>query len=120
MVHIITYSASVVNRKIAKTHFKIGACKLFIGSRSSKKVSVPECEGVEDERTGPDAVDEVGVVAEAPLHPVHGLYTIMINYQLSIYTSKKHSLLSLKLLALVLNSLNTLSDVRIKAFTLLF
>ncbi len=32
----------------------------------------------------------------------------------------KHSLLPLKLLALVLNSLDTLSDIRIKAFTLLF
>jgi hypothetical protein len=32
----------------------------------------------------------------------------------------KHSLLSLKLLALALNSLDILSDVRIKAFTLLF
>jgi hypothetical protein len=32
----------------------------------------------------------------------------------------KDSLLLLKLLALVLNSLDTLSDVRIKAFTLLF
>jgi hypothetical protein len=32
----------------------------------------------------------------------------------------KHSLLSLKLLALVLNSLDTLSDDRIKAFTLHF
>ncbi len=31
-----------------------------------------------------------------------------------------HSLLSLKLLELTLNSLDTLSDVRIKAFTLLF
>ncbi len=32
----------------------------------------------------------------------------------------KHSLLSLKLLAPALNSVDTLSDVRIKAFTLLF
>jgi hypothetical protein len=32
----------------------------------------------------------------------------------------KHSLLSLKLLALALNSLVTVPDVRIKAFTLLF
>ncbi len=117
MAQLTTYSASVVNRKNA---LQIGACKLSFGSRSSKKVSVPECEGVEDERTGPNAVDKVGVVAEAPLHPVHGLYTIMINYRLSIYTSMKHPLLSLKLLALVLNSLDTLSDVRIKAFTLLF
>jgi hypothetical protein len=44
----------------------------------------------------------------------------MINYQLSIYTSMKHSILSLKLLELTLNSLDTLSDVRIKAFMLLF
>ncbi len=47
-------------------------------------------------------------------------YTIMIKHWLSIYTSMKHSLLSLKLLALALNSLDTLSDIRIKAFTLLF
>jgi hypothetical protein len=32
----------------------------------------------------------------------------------------KHSLLLLKLLALALNSLDTLSDVRIKVITLLF
>jgi hypothetical protein len=38
----------------------------------------------------------------------------MINHRLWIFTSKKHSLLSLKLLALALNSLDTLSDVRIK------
>ncbi len=44
----------------------------------------------------------------------------MINHRLSIYASMKHSLLSLKLLALALNSLDTLSDVRIKAFMLLF
>jgi hypothetical protein len=47
-------------------------------------------------------------------------YTITINHRLSIYTSMIHSLLSLKLLELTLNSLYTLSDVRIKAFTLLF
>ncbi len=47
-------------------------------------------------------------------------YTLTINHQLLIYTSMKPSLLSLKLLALALNSLDTLSDVRIKAFTLLF
>jgi len=40
----------------------------------------------------------------------------MIKHQLWIYTSMKHSLLSLKLLALALNSLDTLSDIRIKAF----
>ncbi len=44
----------------------------------------------------------------------------MIIHRLLIYTSMKHSLLSLKLLAHALNSLDTLSDVRIKAFTLLF
>jgi len=48
------------------------------------------------------------------------MYTIIINHQLSIYTSMTLSLLSLKLLELVLNSLDTLSDDRIKAFTLLF
>jgi hypothetical protein len=37
-----------------------------------------------------------------------------------IYTSMKHSLLSFKLLAVALNSLDALSDIRIKAFTLLF
>jgi hypothetical protein len=46
--------------------------------------------------------------------------TVTIIHQLPIYTSMKHSLLFLKLLALALNSLDTLSDVRIKAFTLLF
>jgi hypothetical protein len=45
---------------------------------------------------------------------------IMIIHPLSKYTSMKHSLLSLKLLALALNSLDTLSDIRMKAFTLLF
>jgi hypothetical protein len=44
----------------------------------------------------------------------------MIIQRLSIYTSMKHSLLLLKLLALALNSLDTLSDVRIIAFMLLF
>ncbi len=44
----------------------------------------------------------------------------MNKLQLSIYTSMKHSLLSPLLLALLLNSLDTLSDVRIKAFMLLF
>ncbi len=47
-------------------------------------------------------------------------YTITINHQLLIYTSMTHSLLSLKLLELALNSLDTLSDVTIKALTLLF
>jgi hypothetical protein len=47
-------------------------------------------------------------------------YIIMIIHQLSIYTSMKHFLLYLKLLALVLNSLDTLSDIRLKAFKLLF
>ncbi len=45
---------------------------------------------------------------------------IMIIHGLSIYTSMKHSLLLLKLLMLALNSLDTLSDIRIKEFTLLF
>ncbi len=44
----------------------------------------------------------------------------MIIYQLLIYTSMKHSLLQLKHLELALNSLDTLSNIRIKAFTLLF
>ncbi len=43
-------------------------------------------------------------------------YSSIIN----IYTSVKHSLLFFKLLALALNSLDTLSDIRIKVFTLLF
>jgi hypothetical protein len=47
-------------------------------------------------------------------------YMIMIKHWLSIYTSMKHSLPSLKLLALALNSLDILSDVRIKVFTLIF
>jgi len=46
--------------------------------------------------------------------------TITIIHRLSIYTSMKPSLLSLKHLALALNSLHTLSDIRTKAFTLLF
>jgi hypothetical protein len=55
----------------------------------------------------------------------HLVYTIMINYRLLIYTSLIHSLLPLKLLMLALNSLDnsfrlSLSDVRIKAFMLLF
>jgi hypothetical protein len=45
------------------------------------------------------------------------LYTITIKLRLSIYTSMKHSLL---FKALGLHSLDTLSDVRIKAFMLLF
>jgi len=45
---------------------------------------------------------------------------IMIIRQLSIYTSMKCSLPQLKLLALALNSLDTLSDVRIKVFMVLF
>jgi hypothetical protein len=48
------------------------------------------------------------------------MYTIMISHQLSIYTSMEHSLFLLKLSALALNSLDTLSDVRIKVFMLLF
>jgi hypothetical protein len=50
----------------------------------------------------------------------YSLYMIMIIHQLSIYTSMKHSLLLLKHLVLALNSLDTLSDIRKKAFTLLF
>jgi len=38
----------------------------------------------------------------------------MIIHWLLTYTSMKHSLLLLKLLALTLNSLDTLSDIRIK------
>jgi hypothetical protein len=38
-------------------------------------------------------------------------YTITIKHWLSIYTSMKPSLLLLKLLALALNSLDTLSDI---------
>ena len=45
---------------------------------------------------------------------------IAIIQRLSIYTSMKPSLLSLKHSAFVLNSLDILSDVRVKAFTLLF
>ena len=44
----------------------------------------------------------------------------MNKLQLLLYTSMKHSLLPLKLLALALNSLDTLSNIRIKAFMLLF
>jgi len=47
-------------------------------------------------------------------------YMITIIQRLSIYTSMKHSLLLLKHLALALNSLDTLSDIRIEAFALLF
>ncbi len=45
---------------------------------------------------------------------------ITIILRLSIYASVKHALLLLKHLELVLNSLDTLSDIRIKVFTLLF
>ncbi len=38
----------------------------------------------------------------------YNIYTITIIHRLSIYTSMKHSLLLLKLLALALNSLDTL------------
>jgi hypothetical protein len=47
-------------------------------------------------------------------------FMIMIEHQVSIYTSMKHSLLPLKLLELALNSLDTPSKIRIKAFMLLF
>ncbi len=53
-------------------------------------------------------------------HLTNLLYMITNKLQLMIYTSMEHSLLLLKLLVLALNSLDTLSDVRIKAFTLLF
>ncbi len=48
------------------------------------------------------------------------VYTIMILQRLSIYTSVKHSLLQTFETALALQSLDTLSDIRIKAFLLLF
>ncbi len=44
----------------------------------------------------------------------------MISHPLLIYTSMNRSLLLLKISALALNSLDTLSDVRIKVFMLLF
>jgi hypothetical protein len=47
-------------------------------------------------------------------------YTITILHWLPIYTSMKHSLLQTFEKASALQSLDTLSDVRIKAFTLLF
>ncbi len=47
-------------------------------------------------------------------------YTIMILHRLSIYTSMKHSLLQSFETALALQSLDTLFDIGIKAFTLLW
>ncbi len=47
-------------------------------------------------------------------------YMIMILHQLSIYTSMNHSILQTFETALALQSLDTLSDVRIKVFMLLF
>ncbi len=47
-------------------------------------------------------------------------YTTMIKHGLLIYTSMKHSILLITFKVLVLHSLDTLSNVRIKAFTLLF
>ena len=44
----------------------------------------------------------------------------MIKHQLLIHTSMKHSLPVITFKALALHSLDTLSDVRIKAFTFLF
>ncbi len=41
----------------------------------------------------------------------------MIKHRLAIYTSMKHSLLLITFKALALHSLDTLSDVRMKAFT---
>jgi hypothetical protein len=48
------------------------------------------------------------------------MYTIIILHQLSIDTSMKHSLLQTFETGLAPQSLDTLSDVRIKGFTLLF
>jgi hypothetical protein len=45
---------------------------------------------------------------------------ITILHRLSIYTSMKHSLLQTFEKALALQSLDTMSDIRIKAFMLLF
>jgi hypothetical protein len=45
---------------------------------------------------------------------------IMILHQLLIYTSMKHYTLQTFLKGLELHSLDTLSDIKIKAFTLLF
>jgi hypothetical protein len=47
-------------------------------------------------------------------------YTITILHQLLTYTSMNHSLLQTSKKRLRFNSLDTLSDVRIKAFMLLF
>jgi hypothetical protein len=47
-------------------------------------------------------------------------YTITILHQLLMYTSMKHSLLQTFEKVLALESLDTLSDVRIKALALLF
>jgi hypothetical protein len=48
------------------------------------------------------------------------VYTITILHRLLIYPFMKHSLLQTFEKALALQSLDTLSDVRIKVFTLLF
>jgi hypothetical protein len=48
------------------------------------------------------------------------MYMITIIHQLLIYTSMKHPLCLVKLLALALDSLDTLSGIRIRAFMLLF
>jgi hypothetical protein len=50
----------------------------------------------------------------------YGHYMITILQGLSIYTSMKHYLLQTFEKALMLHSLDTLSDIRIKVFTLLF
>ncbi len=50
----------------------------------------------------------------------YGHYMITILHGLSIYTSMKHYLLQTFEKALALHSLDTLSEVRIKVFTLLF
>ena len=45
--------------------------------------------------------------------------TIMIKHRWLIYTSMKHSILLITFIALAHNSLDTLSDIRIKVFMLL-
>ncbi len=67
---------------------------------------------------------EVAVVSkDNPKFRLENISSIFYNSNLTSIidnTSMKYSLLSLKLLALALNSLDTLSDVRIKVFMLLF
>ena len=54
------------------------------------------------------------------LKVIQKMYTIIINHRLSTYTSMNHSLLFSNLSEHTLNSLDTLSDIRINVFTLLF